>query len=140
MRQIRGMMRAAIQDEEVLRAAFAQKFLRDWTSVVGEMLASKSWPDRFSKGTVWVAVEGSAWATELRMRKGDILNRLNELSGQENLFKDVRFGVRALPDRETLPEEIIEERPVAVDEAPLQSLSIREIAERRLARWSKPSE
>ena len=130
MRKVGKMLPSAMANEELLRISRAQAVLRRWPEVVGEMLAERSHPDRYGKGTVWVAVEGSAWAQELRMMKERILARLHELSGEPALFSDVRFGVRPLPKKSEEPPA--EETPV---EKTAEELSIREIAERRLARW-----
>ncbi len=132
MRKIGQMLPAAIEQAEVLRIARAQAILRHWPEVVGPLLAERSWPDRFSKGTVWVAVQGSAWAQELRMMKDVILERLAKRAGDDGLFKDVRFGVR--PPRKLEPE------PPPPTPAPerQEDLSIREIAARRLANWKGP--
>lgn len=120
----------AIGREEVLRTARAQRIVRDWVEVVGEGLAGRSHPERYERGTLWVAVEGSAWAQELRMRKDVILRRLRERAGDPSLFTDVRFGTRPLPTREAEPvtPELIE------PDAPPEELTIREIAQRRLAK------
>lgn len=131
MRRLDRLLPAAVQSEEILLAARAQALLRDWASIVGETLARKSRPDRYGKGTVWVAVEGSAWATELRMRKGEILQRLRDRAEDPSVFKDVRFGVRALPPEP--PAEAASAPPA--NDKPIEELSIREIAERRLANW-----
>ena len=131
MRKVRDMLHSALENDEVLRAARAQASLRRWPEVVGKMLAERSHPDRYGRGTVWVAVEGSAWAQELRMMKDTILNRLGEISGEPSLFKDVRFGVRPLPERFVPPKELVK----GPEEVEVKELSIREIAERRLARW-----
>jgi predicted nucleic acid-binding Zn ribbon protein len=120
-----------MENKEVLRAARAQAAMRRWPEVVGVMLAGRSHPDRFGRGTVWVAVEGSAWAQELRMMKEKILQKLNDVSGEPGLFTDVRFGVRPLPKQES----IVEEKPVSAENEERKELSIREIAERRLAKW-----
>ncbi len=72
------------------------------------MMAERSHPDRFGRGTLWVAVEGSAWAQELRMIKDKILERLDEAAGEQGLFTDVRFGVRALPPRAEMSVETVE--------------------------------
>jgi hypothetical protein len=95
------------------------------------MLAERSHPDRYGRGTVWVAVEGSAWAQELRMMKDKILRRLDEVAGEPGLFTDVRFGVRPLPNR----PDSTKETPAPAEKEELKELSIREIAERRLAKW-----
>ena len=132
MKKARDVLRSAIGNEEVMRAARGYAVLKRWPEVVGPMLAERSHPDRYERGTVWVAVQGSAWAQELRMMKDTILSRLATISGDPNLFKDVRFGVRKLPTKVNLPEIVQEPSPKVED---IHTLSIREIAERRLARW-----
>lgn len=94
-------------------------------------MATRSFPDRYDHGTVWVAVTGSAWAQELRMQKDQILARLTERASEPNLFINVRFGVRPLPE----PASQEEERPAAPPREEESGLSIREIAERRLKNW-----
>jgi predicted nucleic acid-binding Zn ribbon protein len=131
MRRVGQVLPAAMENSELLKAARAQAAMRRWSEVVGVMLAERSFPDRFGRGTVWVAVEGSAWAQELRMMKDKILKRLNEVSGEPGLFTDVRFGVRPLPSR---PADLEEPKAPAENMKP-QELSIREIAEQRLAKW-----
>jgi predicted nucleic acid-binding Zn ribbon protein len=108
--------------------------MRRWDEIVGVGLASRSCPDRYTKGTVWVAVQGSAWAQELRMMKEIILGRLREISGEPSLFVDVRFGVRPLPDtrEESTVVEVVAPDP---EPAPEAGLSIRDIAKRRLEKW-----
>ncbi len=123
MRRIDKLLAESVPQPEVLRAARAQLAMARWDSVVGPVLSEKSWPDRFSKGTVWVATRGSAWAQELRMRKREILRRLNELAAEAGLFEDVRFGVRPLPERASeLPQKREPDGP--------PSLTIREIADK----------
>ena len=131
MRRVRQVLPAAMENKEVLRAARAQAAMRRWPEVVGVMLAGRSHPDRFGRGTVWVAVEGSAWAQELRMMKEKILQKLNDVSGEPGLFTDVRFGVRPLPKQDSVGEE----KPITTENEERKELSIREIAERRLAKW-----
>lgn len=129
---MRQVLPAAMGNEDVLRAARAQAAMRRWPEVVGVMLADRSHPDRYGRGTVWVAVEGSAWAQELRMMKDKILRRLDEVAGEAGLFTDVRFGVRPLPK----PSPATEETAPPVENKNVKELSIREIAERRLAKWN----
>ncbi len=133
MRKLEGYLPDAISASEVLKCARAQIVLRSWPLFVGDFLASKSYPERYDHGTVWISVEGSAWAQELRMQKTEILQRLAHEAGERDLFKDLRFGVRKLPPIEVPP-------PVKVlpNTDPRPEESIREIAERRLARWNLP--
>jgi predicted nucleic acid-binding Zn ribbon protein len=117
-----------MESPDVIRVGRALKHLRRWDEVVGEHLAARSWPDRYTGGTVWVAVEGAAWANELRMRKEEILKRLHEISGEPSLFTNLRFGQRKLPERPA-QSPLPEAPPELTKET---NLSIREIAEKRL--------
>lgn len=89
------MFGGALGRPEVLRTARAQIAMHRWGEVVGEALAEKSFPDRYEKGTLWVVASGSAWAQEIRLRKEDIVRRLNEVASEPGLFREVRVGVRA---------------------------------------------
>jgi predicted nucleic acid-binding Zn ribbon protein len=131
MRKLGHVLPQALSGHEALIAARAQAVLRRWPEVVGDYLAERSRPDRFHKGTVWVAVRDNVWAQELRFRREEILQRLNELSVDGHIFTSVRFGVRQLPAEE---EPVVEAPKETFD---TRGLSIREIAERRLANWPK---
>jgi hypothetical protein len=119
---------SGVLPSEVLRAGRALAILKDWTEIVGDFLGERSYPDRYDRGVVWVSVEGSAWAQEMRMLSRDILLKLNERAGEPNLFVNLRFGVRPIRKVESVVDTIQEP---AHD---LETLSIREIAERRLSK------
>ena len=114
---------------EVLRAAWALSVLKQWDTVVGSHLAAKSSPDRYERGVVWVSVQGSAWAQEMRMHRETILTQLNSIAEEPGLFVDIRFGVRAVKTSGSV-EPAVE----VVELEDLSGLTIREIAERRLAK------
>ncbi|HVL40167.1 MAG TPA: DUF721 domain-containing protein [Fimbriimonadaceae bacterium] len=136
MRKLEELLGASIEREEVLRCARAQAALRSWPQIVGELLAERSTPDRYDRGTVWVSVQGSAWAQELRMIKHRILNRLADIAGDKTLFLDLRFGVRPPRERKAPDPPAAPKRRARPD---LEGLSIREIAERRLKNWPDAS-
>ena len=135
MKRLNYMLNQAVGREEVLRMARAQRVLKDWSSIVGTAMAARSQPERWDRGTVWVAVTGSAWAQELRMIRDVILSRLEERAGETGLFIDVRFGVRPLPEVEEPKKPAV----FAVVEDDRGEMSIREIAERRLRKWNDQS-
>jgi hypothetical protein len=132
VKRLQSMLGQAIGREEVLRMARAQAVLREWTTIVGPAMAGRSHPERYERGTVWVAVEGSAWAQELRMIKDVLLARLEQKAGETGLFLDIRFGVRPLPKTERTDEPAA---VFAVVEDDRGELSIAEIAARRLRKW-----
>ncbi len=93
MKKVTDFLGFAIEDREVAKAARAQGVLRQWDSVVGPMLATKTRVDKFDHGTIWVVAEGSAWAQEVRLNSELIVRRLNEIAG-EPLFVKLRVGVQ----------------------------------------------
>jgi predicted nucleic acid-binding Zn ribbon protein len=99
MKKVQGMLSSALGRPEVLKTARAQIAMQRWGEVVGEGLADKSFPDRFEKGTLWVVATGSAWAQEIRLRKEEIVRRMNEVAAEPGLFRDVRVGVRPFRQR-----------------------------------------
>lgn len=134
MRALRDVLGGALEKADVLRAARAHRVLRRWPEVVGAALAARSWPDRYERGTVWVAVEGSAWASELRMMKPRLLGRLNNLAGEPTLFQDLRFGDRAPREGLEAREEVPPEEP-PIERPDLAGLTIAEIAAKRMKQW-----
>jgi hypothetical protein len=130
MNPIQHLLNSTIVPPEVLRAARAISTMKKWEIVVGKDMASRSWPERYDHGTLWVAVVGSAWAQELRMQQEQILTRLNETANEETLFVSIRFGVRPLKKAVVggiTPDEVSD----------CEGMTIREIAERRLERLQK---
>lgn len=93
MKKLSDMLGESIGRPEVLRASRAQRVLREWADIVGEQLAQRCVPDRYVRGTLWIAASGNAWAQELRFQAETILARLNERAGEE-LFTSLRIGTR----------------------------------------------
>ncbi|MBS1727424.1 MAG: DUF721 domain-containing protein [Armatimonadetes bacterium] len=133
MNPIHNFVNSGIVPPEVLRAARAISVMKKWEQVVGKEMAARSWPERYDHGTVWVAVVGSAWAQELRMQKDEILARLNTIANEPTLFVNARFGVRPLK------KAVINTEPER-EEDEFKTLTIREIAERRMREWHKDDE
>lgn len=95
MKRLSEILPSALGRAQVLRTARAQIAMRHWQSVVGELLAKHTTPDRYDQGTLWVCASGSAWAQELRLHQEEIIRRLNECANGEELFCQLRVGVRS---------------------------------------------
>ena len=135
MNRIPWLIESVVDRREILGTARAQRLLREWERFVGPILAQRSWPERYVRGTVWIAVEGPAWAQELRMAKNRILKALRDASGELALFDDLRFGVRkASPRLRPIPKP----RTRIPADAGRDELSIAEIAERMKQRNHAP--
>lgn len=95
MRIIKDFLPEVIEQKEVLRVAKALKAMKHWDNVVGTFLAQHSCPEQFKHGTLWIATDGSSWTQELLLRQEKILERLNNLAGQEGLFLELRAKQKA---------------------------------------------
>lgn len=125
MRRLDQVLGQSFEQKEIVRAAKVWKALKRWPEIVGEALAKKSWPDGYERGTVFVAVSGSAWAQELRMQKETILVRLGEMLRDRGLCTDVRFGVRELPTPDAEPLLAPRARRVRAEDLTFQELKER---------------
>lgn len=94
MKKVGDLLSGSIGQSSVLRAARAQGFFCHWPEVVGEILAKKSVPDRFENGVLHVRVESQAWGQELRMMEETILQRMNDIAREPELFLSIRTSVR----------------------------------------------
>jgi len=133
VRRVGEVLRASGISADVQMAVAAKATLRRWREVVGPALADQSWPDRYGKGTVYVAVRTSTWAQELRMLKPVILERLREMAGPHVVFTQVRFGVRRLPAEATPGPKMDIATDVTESAPPLGSIAERKAW--RLANW-----
>lgn len=64
--------------------------VQEWSGVVGPKLASRTHAVSFRDGVLDVEVEGSAWMHELGFLKRDLLRRIHERLGSDEV-RDVRF-------------------------------------------------
>ena len=65
-----------------------------WEELVGESLAAHTRPRSLRDGTLVVAVDEPAWATQLRWLEGDLVSRLTEVLGEGQI---TRIDVRVQP-------------------------------------------
>ena len=60
----------------------AASVLTEWSERVGPQIAAVTEPLRVSEGTLFVAVETSAWMMELNLLKGDLMRHVNAGKGE----------------------------------------------------------
>ena len=85
-----------------------------WTSIVGPLLADKTFPARFRNGRLLIMVCNHAWAQELQMSKSALLSKITSAAGPHSPVLDLRFVVGTIPPPEedqTGTPEIIPTRP-----------------------------
>jgi len=67
-----------------------QRVLLFWERVVGSQTAQVSRAERFSDGTLWIAVSSPTVAQELSFFEARYIERINDLSGKE-VLRRIRF-------------------------------------------------
>jgi len=85
------------------RLGLESKFLesrlrRDWISIVGEPIASNTWPDQIRYKKLYLLVHNSVWLHQLTFLKPTLLHNLNGVAGGE-LVTDIVLRVGEIPSR-----------------------------------------
>lgn len=78
----------------VPRAATLSGVFASWPDLVGATVAEHARPRSLRDGTLVVAVDDPAWATQLRWLEGDLVRRLADVLGPGQVD---RIEVRVLP-------------------------------------------
>lgn len=75
--------------EQVLYRLGGEKYQRFihvflcWKKVVGELLASRSHPQKLEHNTLFIAVQNNTWMQELLLLKSDILSKYKNIFEEE---------------------------------------------------------
>lgn len=69
---------------------------RDWPSIVGEPIASNTWPDQIRFKKLYLLVHNSVWLHQLTFLKPTLLQKLNTSAGTE-IVTDIVLRVGELP-------------------------------------------
>ena len=89
------------------RLGFESKLLesrlrRDWVSIVGEPIASNTWPDQIRYKRLYLLVHNSVWLHQLTFLKPTLIHKLNTVAGAE-LVTDIVLRIGELPDADHVP-------------------------------------
>ncbi|MEJ5377852.1 MAG: DUF721 domain-containing protein [bacterium] len=91
-----GEILARVMGEGGLEGRLKHETLfRSWPRVVGPLLARRCWPVSVKKGVLLVRVAGPLWMQELQFQKRDLLERVAELAGGDQIV-DIRFTLRGV--------------------------------------------
>ncbi len=81
---------------------------RDWISIVGEPIASNTWPDQIRYKKLYLLVHNSVWMHQLTFLKPTLIQKLNTVAGAD-LVTDIVLRVGELPEADSgpaLPESL----------------------------------
>jgi hypothetical protein len=86
----------------ILDSAFSQlglsskikeyRIRKNWAAVVGKPLSRKTTPFRLKGKTIHISAENSAWLSEARYHKKEIIRRINEMTAEE-LVTEAVFSI-----------------------------------------------
>jgi len=71
---------------------------RNWVSIVGEPIASNTWPDQIRYKKLYLLVHNSVWLHQLTFLKPTLIHKLNAVAGGE-LVTDIVLRVGEIPTR-----------------------------------------
>ncbi len=75
------------------------RLAKSWEEIVGPLLAAKTCPARLKGGVLTVCAVSPAWAQELSLSRGAVLERIDAVLGPGKV-REVRVGVGAVPEGE----------------------------------------
>jgi hypothetical protein len=96
---------------------------RDWVSIVGEPIASNTWPDQVRYKKLYLLVRNSVWLHQLTFLKPTLIQKLNQVAGGE-FVTEVALRVGEIPARAAASAAVppIDSR-FAISEAVLEEVS-----------------
>lgn len=71
---------------------------RDWVSIVGEPMASNTWPDQIRYKKLYILVHNSVWLHQLTFLRPTLIQKLNGAAGGE-LITEIALRVGEIPLR-----------------------------------------
>ncbi|NOS82813.1 MAG: DUF721 domain-containing protein [Nitrospira sp.] len=110
---------------------------RDWVSIVGEPIASNTWPDQIRYKKLYLLVHNSVWLHQLTFLKPTLIEKLNSVAGGETVT-DIVLRVGEIPARAAasstmppvdgdLPMSEAEEAEVSSHVAAIQDPDLRQL-------------
>jgi hypothetical protein len=85
---------------------------RDWGAIVGEPIATNTWPDQIRYKKLYLVVRNSVWLHQLTFLKPTLIHTLNSVDGGA-LVTDIALRVGELPETRHIPA--LPETPRATD-------------------------
>ncbi|MEY4703903.1 MAG: hypothetical protein RL042_99 [Nitrospirota bacterium] len=75
---------------------------RDWVSIVGEPIASNTWPDQIRYKKLYLLVHNSVWLHQLTFLKPTLIQKLNQVAGAD-VVTDIVLRIGELPEADRVP-------------------------------------
>lgn len=88
--ELGGIVGRVIDSLGLRRQYEEHRALGYWAEAAGERLAGRARPVRVQDGVLWLKADSVHWATEISLRRQQILEKINEMCGLEAI-REIRF-------------------------------------------------
>ena len=110
------ILRKVLKKRNIPHTATDRRLLDLWTRAVGPQIAARTLPETLKRGTLYVRVSAPVWLHQLQFLKEEILGKVNELSGKEEI-RSLFFSIGEIPHP---PPGTADLPPAAAVPAPLR--------------------
>jgi hypothetical protein len=100
LQRLGNVLQGILKKHNIFFDSEEQRLLEVWQKAVGPQISVQTRPDRLKRNTLFVKVSSSVWMHQLHILKQDIIEKINELLGNE-LIKNVHFSIGEIPS--TMP-------------------------------------
>jgi len=69
------------------------QIISNWENLVGKEIAQSSQPIKIQDKCLFLAVKSNVWANELNLRKGELIEKINQEAG-EKIISNILFKTR----------------------------------------------
>jgi hypothetical protein len=85
-----------LKKRNIPHTATDRRLLGIWRRAVGPQIAAQTHPDTLKRGVLFVRVSAPVWMHQLQFMKEEILDRISELTGPEEV-RGLRFCIGEIP-------------------------------------------
>lgn len=93
----RSIIREISQSHGFAGRLWEYRLQKEWTALVGEVVAAHTWPARIKFRKLYVAVDNSVWLHQLRYLKATLLENI-QAQMEELQLEDIIFRIGELPE------------------------------------------
>jgi len=90
------ILRKVLKKRNIPHTSTDRRLLDLWTRAVGPQIAARTLPEAIKRGTLYVWVSTPVWLHQLQFLKEEILQKMNEPSGKEEI-RNLFFSIGEIP-------------------------------------------
>lgn len=131
MQKVEEILTITIRNMGIEKKYNAQSVIVHWKKIVGDDIASHTYPVLVQSGILLIAVNNSVWCHHLSMMKDNIISKINDFIG-EKLILDIRFqagNMRNFQNQEMVVPEIEYHIPYKLSKVKLAESDVHQINE-----------